>query len=60
MSRQSRAGSETRVVGIRATGAERKLWERAARAVKAPTLSDAIRPAITEWATGVLARKERR
>ncbi len=39
MSRQPRAGTAGKLVGIRATDDERTVWERAARAEECPTLS---------------------
>lgn len=57
MSRRPRAGEAAGKVTIRATAAERELWQTAADAAGAASLSDAVRPAITRWATGVVELK---
>jgi len=57
MSRRPRAGEAAGKVTIRATDAERELWQAAADMGGAPTLSDALRPAITAWAVGVVEIK---
>lgn len=54
MSRKPRAGEAGKPVTIRATADERELWSAAATAADAPSLSDAIRPAITTWAIGIV------
>lgn len=57
MSRLPRAGAAGKPVTIRATDTERELWEAAATAAGASSLSDALRPAITAWAVGVVELK---
>lgn len=57
MSRRPRAGEAAGKVTIRATDAERELWQAAADASGAASLSDAVRPAITRWAAGVVELK---
>jgi len=54
VSRRPRAGKAGKPVTIRATDTERELWQAAADAIDAPSLSDAVRPAITAWAAGVV------
>jgi hypothetical protein len=61
MSRPPRAGTAGKPVTIRATDAERALWQAATEATGGGSLSDALRPAITAWAAGVVgARRARR
>lgn len=57
MSRLPRAGTAAGKITIRATAAERELWEAAADASGAASLSDAVRPAITAWAIVVVDLK---
>lgn len=56
MSRQRRAGEASKPWAFRVTAAERDLWQAAADAIGAASLSDAVRPVITQWALEVLKR----
>jgi hypothetical protein len=57
MSRQLRAGTASKPWAFRITEAERELWQAAADAIGSPSLSAAVRPAITQWAIGVVELK---
>lgn len=57
MSRKPRAGEAAGQVTIRVTGAERELWQTAADASGASSLSDAARPLIMRWAIGIVELK---
>ena len=57
MSRQLRDGEASKPWAFRITTAERELWQAAAAAIDAPSLSDAVRSAITQWAIEVVKRK---
>lgn len=54
MSRALRASSPGRPWAFRITATERELWQAAADAIGAASLSDAVRVAITRWAMGVV------
>lgn len=54
MSRKPRSGVPSQPVTVRVTEAEREAWQAAADASGAASLSEAIRPAITRWAIGVI------
>jgi uncharacterized protein (DUF1778 family) len=54
MSRSLRSSSPSLPWAFRITPTERELWQAAANAIGAASLSDAVRPAITRWAAGVV------
>jgi hypothetical protein len=53
MSHPPRSDTAARPLTIRATAVERRLWSRAARLSSAPSLNEALRSALNQWAAAM-------